>query len=183
MLCKKCAVDKDNEEFSKGRRVCKKCASAKCMEWAKNNAEKVLENSKRYREENREKCRKRCLELYHKQPWKNKKWREENSEKQKQYQKKYREKNIKEVRERRSKSNREKRIHETPQGVARKAVYMAIKRGDLERANNCQMCNKECKSEAHHGDYNKTLEVIWVCKPCHGAIHMALNRKAKEHGK
>lgn len=146
------------------------------MLWAQENKEKVLENSRKHREENREKLRKRCLDFYHRNPWKNKRYREENPEKQKEYQKRYREKNVEEIRKRRNELRKEKKIHNTIEVKARKAVFMAIKKGCLVRANNCQMCNKECKPEAHHGDYNRPLEVIWVCKPCHGTIHMALNR-------
>src|SRR5580704_4071150 len=35
---------------------------------------------------------------------------------------------------------------------------------------NCQRCGAE-KSEAHHPDYLKPLDVVWLCAPCHRFIH------------
>lgn len=174
MKCRKCEIEKEIIEFPIKRRVCKKCCSKQYYEWALKNKDKILKNSKRYREENRKLLRKRCLDLYHKQPWKNKEYRENNPEKQKIYRKRYREKNT--VKLRRNEQNKEKKIHTTLEGKARKAVYLAIKRGEFFRHNKCQMCNLECKTEAHHKDYNYPLEVIWVCKLCHSGIHTTLRR-------
>lgn len=54
--------------------------------------------------------------------------------------------------------------------AARTAVAVAIKKGILVRPDVCSFCNKQKnKIEAHHQDYNKQLDVIWLCKPCHGA--------------
>lgn len=44
---------------------------------------------------------------------------------------------------------------------ARQAVARAIKRGDLVR-NQCEVCGNP-KSEAHHNDYTKPLDVRWLC--------------------
>ncbi len=41
----------------------------------------------------------------------------------------------------------------------------AIQAGRLVRQP-CQECG-EVRSEAHHEDYSKPLEVIWLCKPHH----------------
>lgn len=38
----------------------------------------------------------------------------------------------------------------------------------LERPENCQNCGSECKPDAHHEDYDKPLDVIWLCVRCHG---------------
>lgn len=48
---------------------------------------------------------------------------------------------------------------------ARDAVANAIRRGKLSRLP-CEVCG-EVKSEAHHGDYSKPLEVRWLCRPHH----------------
>jgi hypothetical protein len=50
---------------------------------------------------------------------------------------------------------------------AHTAVYHAIKRGQLVRAEACQRCAKACKTEASHDDYAKPLDVEWLCRPCH----------------
>lgn len=53
--------------------------------------------------------------------------------------------------------------------LAQKLVNQAIKRGDLIRKP-CQHC-QNAKSEAHHEDYLKPLEVQWLCKKHHVAWH------------
>jgi len=54
-------------------------------------------------------------------------------------------------------------------------VAMAIKKGTLIRPSQCSKClkhNSEVgKIEAHHPDYNKPLEVQWLCKKCHWLTH------------
>lgn len=50
----------------------------------------------------------------------------------------------------------------------------AIKSGKLVRLP-CENCGEQ-QSEAHHIDYNKPLEVMWLCKRCHGEWHR--NHKA-----
>ncbi|KKN59803.1 hypothetical protein LCGC14_0538010 [marine sediment metagenome] len=35
----------------------------------------------------------------------------------------------------------------------------------------CQKCNKEKAIERHHDDYNKPLEVQFLCKGCHDEVH------------
>lgn len=52
---------------------------------------------------------------------------------------------------------------------AQKAVYGAIKKGSLKRLP-CEVCGKE-KSEAHHHDYGKPLDVKWLCRAHHLAEH------------
>lgn len=52
---------------------------------------------------------------------------------------------------------------------ARDRVAYAVRTGKLKRLP-CDKCGNE-KSEAHHTDYNKPLEVIWLCKSCHSELH------------
>jgi hypothetical protein len=52
------------------------------------------------------------------------------------------------------------------------AVYQALKRGKLVRPSSCEWCGgTNRKIQAHHEDYSKPLEVIWLCIPCHSARH------------
>jgi ribosomal protein S27AE len=37
----------------------------------------------------------------------------------------------------------------------------------------CIRCG-EAKSVAHHEDYDKPLEVMWLCQPCHKQRHKEL---------
>lgn len=55
---------------------------------------------------------------------------------------------------------------------AHKAVEYAIKRGDLARKS-CEVCGDE-RSHAHHDDYSKPLEVMWLCQPHHRDRHKFL---------
>lgn len=60
------------------------------------------------------------------------------------------------------------------------AVMRAIKKGTLQRANTCQICAKQGKTEAHHHDYTRTLKVVWLCPACHRAYHMGKTEKAEK---
>lgn len=48
---------------------------------------------------------------------------------------------------------------------AQTAVAYAVRRGRLLRQP-CEVCG-DAKSEAHHHDYSKPLEVEWLCFKCH----------------
>ncbi len=50
---------------------------------------------------------------------------------------------------------------------AHQKVHRAIEDRILIRSNTCQECGKMGKTEGHHEDYNKPLDVIWLCKLCH----------------
>jgi len=52
---------------------------------------------------------------------------------------------------------------------ARLRVQTAVKQGVLVRKP-CQKCGRE-NSVGHHPDYTKPLEVIWLCRIHHRAIH------------
>ena len=56
--------------------------------------------------------------------------------------------------------------------VAHNSVAKAIRSGLLVRMP-CIRCRKE-KTEAHHEDYDKPLEVMWLCNPCHKQRHKEL---------
>ena len=46
-----------------------------------------------------------------------------------------------------------------------------IRNGTLERPENCSSCGVVCKPHAHHDDYEKPLEVRWLCVSCHATWH------------
>ena len=64
------------------------------------------------------------------------------------------------------------RAEDSRRQVAHAAVAKAIRNGLLVRMS-CIRCEKE-KSEAHHEDYDKPLEVMWLCSPCHKQRHKEL---------
>lgn len=54
------------------------------------------------------------------------------------------------------------------------ATRSAIRRGLIEKQP-CEVCGSP-DSEAHHGDYLRPLNVTWVCRAHHKAIHAAEKR-------
>jgi hypothetical protein len=54
---------------------------------------------------------------------------------------------------------------------ARGFLSYYIRTGKILRPLKCEKCLKEKRVEAHHCDYGKPLEVLWVCKKCHTEIH------------
>lgn len=62
----------------------------------------------------------------------------------------------------------------------------AIEKGVMVRLARCQSCGssptfKDGRSgvQAHHGDYNKPLDVTWLCQKCHHDWHK-VNRPVKK---
>mgnify|MGYP001571783478 CR=1 FL=1 len=62
--------------------------------------------------------------------------------------------------------------HENKDGFrARSKVRTAILNGSLKRGL-CSIC-KSADAEAHHPDYSKPLEIIWLCGRHHQRLHAA----------
>jgi len=88
---------------------------------------------------------------------------------------------------------RKKKYHLTPEG--RKVLYESIKRYRIKypekqrarqiiqarlrrgtmKAGICK-CGRD-DTQAHHSDYSKPLEVVWLCSSCHGEEHTKLSCK------
>lgn len=94
-------------------------------------------------------------------------WRKRNPESVQKSQKKYAE-SSREVKAARQKLwlalNKQKRM-------AHKMVYVAVRKGLLVKPESCSKCSAKGKIYGHHEDYNKPLDVIWVCSSCHMLIH------------
>jgi hypothetical protein len=64
------------------------------------------------------------------------------------------------------------RAEDKRRAKAHSAVAYAIRKGDLVRMP-CVRCGEQ-KSVGHHEDYDKPLEVTWLCQPCHKQRHKEL---------
>lgn len=75
------------------------------------------------------------------------------------------------------------KIKDTPvPTILKKRAYRifktALNNGTIKRPNRCQICSVKnwiCKDgrsyiQGHHEDYNKPLDVKWVCNACHRRI-------------
>ena len=49
-------------------------------------------------------------------------------------------------------------------------VFRAVAKGVLARPDHCELCD-ESRTEAHHPDYDKPLDVMWLCPKHHRAQH------------
>lgn len=54
---------------------------------------------------------------------------------------------------------------------AHHAVNNALRDGKIVRPSCCETCQREAELHGHHCDYNKPLDVMWLCDPCHKAWH------------
>jgi hypothetical protein len=67
-------------------------------------------------------------------------------------------------------SNRRYNVKYPEKLRAVKAVELAINRGDLEKKP-CSVCGSGLKIQAHHPDYSKPLDVVWLCDLHHKQAH------------
>ena len=58
-------------------------------------------------------------------------------------------------------------------GYARGKIVRAIKNGNIKRPSKCYECGNAGTIQAHHPDYNKPIEVVWLCIKCHRSKHKA----------
>jgi hypothetical protein len=72
------------------------------------------------------------------------------------------------------------REEDSRRGRAHNMVSYAIKKGTLIRCP-CVRCGAE-KTYAHHEDYDKPLDVVWLCQPCHKQRHKEINELLKKSG-
>ena len=141
--CCVCKEVKKEEEFTYHK---KQGRQAQCKECRR-------ELNKKYREENRERCRALC-----------KKHREENRELYRESSRKHYQKN---------KQTHKERVRDYARSSIKtrvvSAANYAIKTGKLIRQP-CEVCGAE-KVDAHHDDYAKPLEVRWLCRSHHKQHH------------
>lgn len=134
-------------------------------EWNQANADRVKLNQTKWYSENRS-----HVTAYHQEWYKanrtrilaqQKHYQRQNAEKVRQRNRKYAHKNLSKIYARR------KRL---PQEVQRayRMVTRAIRIGTLTKG----VCGcGSTKVDAHHEDYSKPLDVVWMCRQCHSNLH------------
>jgi hypothetical protein len=159
--CCTCKQSKAKDQFSKCRShkdglasMCKSCASAYRKSWAEKN-KFYLAHVKRVdhilkRDHYNESMRQRRL----------KQGREEETQKR-----------IKRHRVQILEYSRQYRARHKEQIHASAMVQSAIKSGRLVKPDRCKLCNSPRNLRAHHYDYTKPLDVLWVCESCHRMLH------------
>ena len=148
MFCKSCQTEKDESEFYvSDKHHCKACK----REQSKNNRLKNAEYYKEYdRNRPNKKERVQMCKLY------KDRLRKDNPEK---YDEVYHG-----IRKRYRKNHAE-------ENKAQNKLNEALRAGKIVRPNKCVVCQKECKPQAHHYDYSKPLDVMWLCVRCHANVH------------
>ena len=55
---------------------------------------------------------------------------------------------------------------------AHKKAHRAVRSGKLKNPGICQDClDKTTNLDKHHEDYSRPLDIVWLCKKCHGIRH------------
>jgi len=63
-------------------------------------------------------------------------------------------------------------IEKNPDGhKAHIILNNAVKTGRIPRPEECCECNAIGRLHAHHEDYSKPLDVMWLCASCHKLKH------------
>jgi len=188
IMCKRCEKTKEQKDFIKNKRaksgysiICKECSNKEKRSYLDTKRDMI-------REYNRNKYYENHQENKQKKTEKSKKFRSDFPEEYKRIQSEWRLKNPDKVRVKallRSKTQeckdkRNKRLRENkndkdlPKIRARKILQAAVRVGYMIRPDKCENCLKKCKPDGHHDDYNKPLEVTWLCKICHAHKHNKL---------
>ena len=127
--------------------TCKKCDKKQSLRYYYANRENVLPRMHKYYRDNKQKCR--------------------------VVQKAYYLKHRPEYLER----NRQERIKYPLKIQSRHELNHAIEGGELKRGR-CEDCGKTPDQEkiyGHHEDYNKPLDIVWLCSSCHMRRHLSLS--------
>ena len=73
----------------------------------------------------------------------------------------------------------------TKEGKAQQRVRDDVKAGYVRKPTKCDRCHKDGLKghalQAHHHDYDKPLEIEWLCHDCHGDQQNAEKTKEIKH--
>lgn len=71
------------------------------------------------------------------------------------------------------------RAEDKRRAACHSAVARALRSGAITKSP-CVSCGNE-KSVAHHDDYDKPLQVTWLCQPCHVDLHKKIFTSLLQH--
>lgn len=155
--CRKCERTLELEHMSASAKgLCKPCQTAAMKAWRTSNPDKS--------------------KAAYKRSWARRRLKPEVRERRKRY---YAEKGEKRSPHFGEMIRKYKMAHREEHNARARAKY-AVKTGVLVRPSACEFCKCECKPQAHHKDYSKPLEVIWICASCHRFAHSALPHPVKD---
>jgi len=163
--CYICKQEKPLADFGKDKSrknglsaECKDCGCIRAKEYyARNREERRAKMKERYNK-NLENCQEKARAYYRSEAG-----RESNLRAVKKYYKNHRDK---------CRAQKKKRDVENPEKYrAHNAIYYAIVTGKMKRSVFCESCGLPAKTEGHHTNYDKPLEVIWLCRKCHRKAH------------
>jgi hypothetical protein len=63
------------------------------------------------------------------------------------------------------------REHARNMARAHMQVWRAVQRGQIDKPLACALCAADGPLHAHHEDYARPLDVIWLCRSCHMKRH------------
>ena len=84
-------------------------------------------------------------------------------------------------RKRQARTMAKHRARNPEKAKARNAIASAISSGAMERPTRCSVNNSNCHGEiqAHHEDYSRPLDVIWLCRFHHLEVHRAKENESR----
>lgn len=163
--CTVCKIVKPFSEFRKNKKgkygidaQCKKCRYEKHSKpYYLANKEKCHANANKWAKNNRETINNQARERYAEDP---RKVLDKMS--------KYRSKN--------KTANDNYRARHVEKIRAQAKLQYHVKHGNVIKPNKCTFCENTNWIEAHHHDYSKALDVVWVCRQCHVQIHKRMEK-------
>lgn len=87
-----------------------------------------------------------------------------------------------EWRARRRRNHKKVRERYPDRMYANNALAGAVRRGQVVRPSSCSQCDNTRDIQAHHEDYSKPLEVIWLCRDCHVEADRARRQREQQTG-
>jgi hypothetical protein len=125
--------------------------------WRKKNRNKINKYWKKYKFINKDKINKYLRNYY-----------EKNRIKLNKYARKYQKLNPKKIKKIHNKSNKKYEKKYPFKKIAQNIAHRNIK---IPKNQLCETCNKRKAKHKHHEDYNKPLDIKFLCIKCHRELH------------